>query len=174
MPIVDITYRSYTQNCLLLVVRPKELVSRGVRTQSLEWRKCKENVGENDGGPQRVLSGPPERGIIGLGCGVGLNLSGFDHIIASSTKKHTQKKQSGSEPPLSHYALHLSFRFSSPFLCKDLSPFFPPLPAFLSHSSSLICCPPPSPLHPLSGCLTKHTPTYTTLVLISSICSHMD
>lgn len=97
-------------------------------------------------GPLRVLSGSPEKRIMGLGCGVGLSLSGFDHTIASSVKQH--KNSSGQNRPsllLSHYARHLSphhslFPFLISFLCTvSSSSLFFFLPAFLSLSPSLIC-----------------------------------
>jgi len=85
-------------------------------------------------GPLRVLSGSPERRIMGLGCGVGLSLCGFDHTIASSAKQH--KNSTGQNCPsllLFHYARHLSphrspFPFLISFLCTiSFSSFFPPI-----------------------------------------------
>lgn len=94
-------------------------------------------------GPLRALSGSPEKRIMGLGCGVGLSLSGFDHTIASSVKQHKNSAgQNRLSPLLSHYAHHLSphhslFPFLISFLCTvSSSSFF--LPAFLSLSPSLI------------------------------------
>ena len=61
-----------------------------------------------------VLSGSPERRIMGLGCGVRHSLSGFDHTIASSIEK---QKNSAGQNRLSllrsHYAHCLSPHFSS-------------------------------------------------------------
>lgn len=82
-------------------------------------------------GPRRVLSGSPEKRIMGLGCGVGLSLSGFDHTIASSVKQHKNSVgQNRLSPLLSHYA-------------RDLLPhhplFFPvPSSPFLAQSHPLL------------------------------------
>lgn len=81
-------------------------------------------------GPLRVLSGSPEKRIMGLGCGVGLSLSGFDHTIASSVKQHKNSTgQNRLSLLLSHYARHLSphhslFPFLISFLCTVSSSSF--------------------------------------------------
>lgn len=94
-------------------------------------------------GPLRVLSGSPEKRIMGLGCSVGLSLSGFDHTIASSVKQHKNSVgQSRLSLLLFHYAHHLTphhslFPFLISFLCPDSSSFFSPS-LFISLSPSLI------------------------------------
>lgn len=125
-------------------------------------------------GPLRVLSGSPEKRIMGLGCSVGLSLSGFDHTIASSVKQH---KNSVGQSRLSllffHYAHHLTphhslFPFLISFLCPDSSSFFFSQPFYLSLSiTHILFFPPP----PLSGNPTQnadtlslpHTHTHTQL-----------
>lgn len=103
-----------------VIVRDLAFVSRG---RVGGWAK-----GGKRRGPLPVLSGSPEKRIMGLGCGVRLSLSGFDHTIASSIEK---QKYSAGQNRLSllrsHYAHCLSPRFSSFSL-------FSPLTAFLSLS----------------------------------------
>lgn len=134
-----------------MFVQYKELISHGVcnctwsgALESREGGSVEEHERERRG-PLRVLSGSPERRIMGLGCGVGLSLSGFDHTIASSVKRHKNSAgQNRLSLLLSHYARHLSphhslFPFLISFLCTvSSSSFFFSLPAFLSLSPSLI------------------------------------
>lgn len=116
-------------------------------------------------GPLHVLSGSPEKRIMGLGCGVGLSLSGFDHAIASSVK--AAQKQRGSEPPLA-----APLPLCSPSLSSSLSLsvshllslhslilvfFFPPsLFISLSITHALFFSPPP-----LSGSPTQNAHTHS-------------
>lgn len=135
-----------------MFVQYKELISHGVCNctwsgvlESREGGSVEEHERERRG-PLRVLSGSPEKRIMGLGCGVGLSLSGFDHAIASSVKQHKNSAgQNRLSLLLSHYARHLSphhslFPFLISFLCTvSSSSFFFSQPFYLSlhHSCSL-------------------------------------
>lgn len=125
-----------------VIVRDLAFVSRGGQAK-----------GEKRG-PLPVLSGSPEKRIMGLGCGVRLSLSGFDHTIASSIEK---QKNSAGQNRLSllrsHYAHCLSPRFSSSSL------FFSSHSLFITvthiHSFLLLAFlfyDPPSPHTQLSLC----------------------
>lgn len=128
---------SAASNCLCLCsVRKREGVEANFHTEFVIVRDLvfvsRGGGGQAKGGKRRsplpVLSGSPEKRIMGLGCGVRLSLSGFDHTIASSIEK---QKNSAGQNRLSllrsHYAHCLSPRFSS-------SSLFSPLTAFLSLS----------------------------------------
>lgn len=107
---------------------------------------------------------------MGLGCGVGLSLSGFDHTIASSIKQHKNSAgQNRLSLLLSHYVHclpphHSLFPFLISLLCAlSSSPFFPSPSLFISLSIT----------HALSFLLRTHSPslthtrTYMDVVLIT-------
>lgn len=158
---------AFSPNCLSVFVQHKELISHGVCncmwSSALEWRECGEEHERERRGPLRVLSGSPERRIMVLGCGLwGSVFPGLITLLPTvpgGTKNGTG--QNRPSPLLSHYVHHRShrslFSVSHLFSLQRLIPFsIFLLTAFLSLSSSLICCFfPPSP--PLPGSLTKHT-----------------
>lgn len=91
----------------------------------VSWVGGRRKGGKKKRGPLPVLSESPEKRIMGLGCGVRLSLSGFDHTIAGSIEK---QKNSAGQNRLSllrsHYAHCLSPHFSSSSLFSLLSQLF--------------------------------------------------